>query len=74
LLLTLLAVPVFYSLFDDAGESRYIRGIGGRVSSVIAAIFKRSKSATGSSNKRTEFEDPVNDRRDGDGEARTPAA
>ena len=30
LLLTLLAVPVFYSLFDDAGESRVMRRVGGR--------------------------------------------
>jgi HAE1 family hydrophobic/amphiphilic exporter-1 len=29
LLLTLLAVPVFYSLFEDARESRFVRGIGG---------------------------------------------
>jgi HAE1 family hydrophobic/amphiphilic exporter-1 len=27
LLLTLLAVPVFYSLFEDAKESRFVRGI-----------------------------------------------
>lgn len=27
LLLTLLAVPVFYSLFEDAKESRFVRGL-----------------------------------------------
>jgi hypothetical protein len=28
-LLTLLAVPVFYSLFDDASELRFFRTVGG---------------------------------------------
>ncbi len=32
LLLTLLAVPVFYSLFEDAKESRFVRGISRRLS------------------------------------------
>jgi hydrophobic/amphiphilic exporter-1 (mainly G- bacteria), HAE1 family len=51
LLLTLLAVPVFYSLFDDAGESAFMRSISKRVSVVtgpiregIAGIFKSKKS------------------------------
>jgi len=50
LLLTLLAVPVFYSLFDDAAESAVFRTISGRVSAVtapiregIAGIFKSRK-------------------------------
>src|SRR5690606_604060 len=32
LLLTLLAVPVFYSLFDDAAESEIFRSISGKMS------------------------------------------
>ena len=34
LLLTLLAVPVFYSLFDDAQESHIFRGLGKRFEGV----------------------------------------
>ena len=40
LLLTLLAVPVFYSLFDDAGESRIMRRAGARVGPVFETIFR----------------------------------
>ena len=50
LLLTLLAVPVFYSLFDDAAESAIFRTISARVSAVtapiregVAGIFKSRK-------------------------------
>ena len=50
LLLTLLAVPVFYSLFDDAAESTFMRSISSRVSVVtrpiregIAGVFKSKK-------------------------------
>ena len=50
LLLTLLAVPVFYSLFDDAAESAVFRSIASRVSVVttpirngVAGIFKSRK-------------------------------
>lgn len=39
LLLTLLAVPVFYSLFDDAAESNIFRGIGAKLEPVTKAIF-----------------------------------
>ncbi|MEP6703963.1 MAG: efflux RND transporter permease subunit, partial [Acidobacteriota bacterium] len=40
LLLTLLAVPVFYSLFDDAAETRFFRGIGARAAAIRTAIFR----------------------------------
>jgi HAE1 family hydrophobic/amphiphilic exporter-1 len=40
LLLTLLAVPVFYSLFDDAGESRIMRRVGTRFSPVFDSIVR----------------------------------
>src|SRR5215218_8570481 len=38
LLLTLLAVPVFYSLFDDAAESTFFRGIRTKASAVTAPL------------------------------------
>ncbi|HTH37141.1 MAG TPA: efflux RND transporter permease subunit [Pyrinomonadaceae bacterium] len=44
LLLTLLAVPVFYSLFDDAADTAIARGIGGRINgfkSAVSGVFKR---------------------------------
>ncbi|MEP7213580.1 MAG: efflux RND transporter permease subunit [Acidobacteriota bacterium] len=40
LLLTLLAVPVFYSLFDDAAESTVFRGFGERLGSFKAATLR----------------------------------
>ena len=43
LLLTLLAVPVFYSLFDDAGESRFIKGFSSGIGDAFAKIFRRDK-------------------------------
>ncbi|MDM7923902.1 MAG: efflux RND transporter permease subunit [Pyrinomonadaceae bacterium] len=41
LLLTLLAVPVFYSLFDDAAETPMMRKVGAGLSGLKAAIFGR---------------------------------
>ena len=38
LLLTLLAVPVFYSLFDDAGETKFFRSIGEGLGKIRDAI------------------------------------
>lgn len=43
LLLTLLAVPVFYSLFDDAGETKIMRRISGSMSAIFSKIFRRDK-------------------------------
>jgi HAE1 family hydrophobic/amphiphilic exporter-1 len=40
LLLTLLAVPVFYSLFDDAAESQIMRRFGGRIGPVFKTVFR----------------------------------
>ena len=42
LLLTLLAVPVFYSLFDDAKETSIWRSIAGGIRKLFS-VFKRSK-------------------------------
>ena len=39
LLLTLLAVPVFYSLFDDAAETKIMRRMGRRLDPIRQAIF-----------------------------------
>jgi len=44
LLLTLLAVPVFYSLFDDAKESTIYRGIGSSVSNAVGGMFRRRRT------------------------------
>jgi HAE1 family hydrophobic/amphiphilic exporter-1 len=43
LLLTLLAVPVFYSLFDDAAETRVFRAVAGQVSR-IGSIFRKKRA------------------------------
>jgi len=64
LLLTLLAVPVFYSLFDDAQEARIFRGLGKRFEGVggwfrpvtskladAASLFTRNKKKKDSDEK-----------------------
>jgi HAE1 family hydrophobic/amphiphilic exporter-1 len=40
LLLTLLAVPVFYSLFDDAGETTFFRGVRERGAAIRTAVLR----------------------------------
>ncbi|MEO5858218.1 MAG: efflux RND transporter permease subunit [Pyrinomonadaceae bacterium] len=52
LLLTLLAVPVFYSLFDDAAESTVFRSVSGGISKItrpmrdaVSGIFRSKKTA-----------------------------
>jgi HAE1 family hydrophobic/amphiphilic exporter-1 len=60
LLLTLLAVPVFYSLFDDATESDFFRGFSGRVGGFFSNIFKRGEK----------FNDPDRDADTDDGQYR----
>jgi HAE1 family hydrophobic/amphiphilic exporter-1 len=52
LLLTLLAVPVFYSLFDDAAESTVFKSISGGISrftrplrDAVSGIFTSKKAA-----------------------------
>ena len=48
LLLTLLAVPVFYSLFDDLGKSRVWGLIGSAVTGVFGRARRKAASATAS--------------------------
>jgi hydrophobic/amphiphilic exporter-1 (mainly G- bacteria), HAE1 family len=48
LLLTLLAVPVFYSLFDDLARSRVWSRIGGLFSAIFGRARRRAAAATAS--------------------------
>jgi HAE1 family hydrophobic/amphiphilic exporter-1 len=48
LLLTLLAVPVFYSLFDDLGHARLLRRVGERVGGSFAWARRRTAAAASS--------------------------
>lgn len=54
LLLTLLAVPVFYSLFDDAADSTIMRSIGRGIDSIKSSVMSpfRRGGTSGSSLER----------------------
>jgi len=47
LLLTLLAVPVFYSLFDDLGRARVFSRMGGGIGGAFAWARRRTAAAAG---------------------------
>src|SRR5205085_10315403 len=61
LLLTLLAVPVFYSLFDDAKESTLWRNIGGYVRRTMARplrpLYQRFSTSFRRTNKQSQPEE-----------------
>ena len=62
LLLTLLAVPVFYSLFDDAQESHLLRGISERYErfkiSTLRPAYERATGMFRKSNREAELVEP----------------
>ena len=47
LLLTLLAVPVFYSLFDDLGHSRVLSRLSARFSAALGWVRRRAATTAG---------------------------
>lgn len=68
LLLTLLAVPVFYSLFDDAKESAMWRGFSRRTEGVrtavlrpvfdrVTGVFKKSRNVSGNEMTKDDGDD-----------------
>jgi hypothetical protein len=58
LLLTLLAVPVFYSLFDDASESALLSGIGARYNKFVTNTLKPVFARVNPSFRRKERSHP----------------
>jgi HAE1 family hydrophobic/amphiphilic exporter-1 len=59
LLLTLLAVPVFYSLFDDAKETTFIRSIANGIRKIVAALRGRKEDAGTEIPDETGHENPA---------------
>ena len=58
LLLTLLAVPVFYSLFDDAQQTTLMRGLGDRFNR-FTGKFRKKKKAETEDLENDEFHEPI---------------
>jgi len=65
LLLTLLAVPVFYSLFDDAKELSFFRRLGAIIESIkkpIFGMFGRRQAEDAESSNRDGYEEDARDK------------